>query len=179
MGGTITTTSHEIQAFFGYPEAHEDDAERAVTAGLDVVSTIGRLVSPGGEQLQVRVGIATGLAFVSQKQAIGEPSVIAPALCAQATPNSVLVTSSTRRLLSSAFICGHSEQYTLAGVSQTINGSCVTGKRVVGSRFKGKRSNKIERLVGRDQELRDCWALGASQARRGPSRFYMRGARDR
>ena len=160
MGGTIgILAADEVLAFFGYPEAHEDDAERAVKAGLDVVSTIDCLSSPGGEQLQVRVGIATGLAFVSQKQAIGEPSVIAPALCAQAAPNSILVTSSTRRLLSSAFICGHSEQYTLAGISKVVNGSCVTGKRVVGSRFKAKRSNKIERLVGRDQELADLLGL--------------------
>ena len=66
MGGRIAaTTYHEIQAFFGWPEAHEDDAERAVTAGLDAVAKIGRLVSPKGEPLQARVTVATRLALAS------------------------------------------------------------------------------------------------------------------
>jgi len=67
MGGTIaTTTSHEILAFFGWPDAHEDDAERAVNAGLDAVAKIGQLVSPKGEPLQARVAVATGLALATQ-----------------------------------------------------------------------------------------------------------------
>ena len=167
MGGTIATvTPDEILAFFGYPEAHEDDAERAVNAGLDAVAKIGQLVSPKGEPLQARVAVATGLALASQRQAVGEPSVIAAVMCDQAAPNSVLVTASTRRLLSRAFVCENLEQHALAGVSEPVSACRVTGKRAVASRFKGKRSNKITRLIGRDQELQRLLALW-DRAKRG------------
>ena len=160
MGGTIATvTPDEILAFFGYPEAHEDDAERAVTAALDAVAKIGQLVSLKGEPLQARVAAATGLALASQRQAVGVPSVIAAEMCDQAAPNSVLVTASTRRLLSKAFVCENPEQHTLAGVSEPVNTWRVTRKRAVASRFKGKHANKITRLIGRDQELQRLLAL--------------------
>ena len=160
MGGRIAaTTHHEIQAFFGWPEAHEDDAERAVTAGLDAIAKIGRLVSPKGEPLQARVTVATGLALASHKQAVGEPLVIAAEICEQAAPNSVLVTASTRRLLSRAFVCETPEPYAIAGVSKAIPACRVTGKRGFACRFKGKHSSKVTRLIGRDQELQRLLAL--------------------
>jgi class 3 adenylate cyclase len=160
MGGTIAAvTPDEILAFFGYPEAHEDDAERAVTAALDAVAKIGQLVSPKGEPLQARVAAATGLALASQRQAVGVPSVIAAEMCDQAAPNSVLVTASTRRLLSRAFVCANPEQHIVAGVPEPVNTWRVTRKRAVASRFKGKRANKITRLIGRDQELQRLLAL--------------------
>ena len=167
MGGTIATvTPDEIMAFFGYPEAHEDDAERAVNAGLDAVAKIGQLVSPKGEPLQARVAVATGLALASQRQTVGEPSVIAARMCDLAAPNSVLVTASTRRLLNSTFVYGEPERYALAGVSEAVSACRVTEKRAVESRFKAKRSNKITRLVGRDQELQQLLALW-DRAKRG------------
>ena len=173
MGGTIATvTPDQILAFFGYPEAHEDDAERAVSAGLDAVAKIGQLLSPKGEPLRSRVGIATGLALASQKEAIGEPSVIAAGVCDLAPPNSVLVTASTRRLLSGAFVCGNSERYVLAGMSKAVSACRVTGKRAVGSRFKAKHSNKITRLVGRDQELQQLLALW-DRAKRGEGQVAL------
>ena len=68
MGGTIATVApDEILAFFGYPQAHEDDADRAVNAALEAVTKIRRLVSPKGEPLQARAALATGLAFASRK----------------------------------------------------------------------------------------------------------------
>ena len=173
MGGTIATvTADEILAFFGYPEAHEDDAERAVTAGLDAVAKIGQLVSPKGEPLQARVAVATGLALASQRQAVGEPSVIAAEMCDQAAPNSVLVTASTRRFLSSAFVCEDPEQHALAGVSEPVSTWRVTGKRAVASRFKAKRSNKITRLIGRDRELQRLLALW-DRAKRGEGQVAL------
>jgi DNA-binding response OmpR family regulator/class 3 adenylate cyclase len=132
MGGMIaTTTFDEIRAFFGWPEVHEDDAERAVTAGLDAVARVGQLVSPKGKPLQAQVVVATGLALASQRQAVGEPSVIAAGMCDLAPPNSVLVTASTRRLVSSSFVCENPEQHALAGVSEPVSTWRVTGKRAV------------------------------------------------
>ena len=118
-----------------------------------------RLLSPKGEPLQARVGVATGLALTSQKEAIGEPSIIAAGVCDLAPPNSVVITASTRRLLSGAFACGNSERYVLAGMSKAVSACRVTGKRAIAGRFKAKHSNKITRLVGRDQELHQLLAL--------------------
>ena len=73
------------------------------------MAKIGQLVSPKGEPLQARVAVATGLALASHKQTVGEPSVIAAVICDQAAPNSVLVTASTRRFLSRAFVCENLE----------------------------------------------------------------------
>jgi hypothetical protein len=158
MGGTISTMAPEqILALFGYPEAHEDDAERAVAAGLDALAKIGELRSPLGEPLQAQVAVATGLALAGQKQAVGEPRAIVAGLCDLATPNSVLVAASTRRLLNGAFVCGNPEQYELGGVS--VSACRVTGKRTVESRFTARRLGKLTRLVGRDQELQQLLEL--------------------
>src|SRR6516162_4716892 len=160
MGGTIATiASDKILALFGYPEAHEDDAERAVDAGLDALAKIRQLRSPLGEPLQAQVAVATGLAVASQNLAVGEPRAIVAGLCNLAIPNSVLVAASTRRLLSSAFVCGHLERYELAGLLQPVSAYRVTRKRMVESRFKAKRLNRITRLVGRDQERQRLLAL--------------------
>ena len=173
MGGTIATVApDEIQAFFGYPEAHEDGAERAVNAGLDAVAKIGQFVSPRGEPLQARVAVATGLALACQRQTVGEPSVIAAVICDQAAPNCVLITASTRGLLSSAFVCENLEQHALAGVSEPVSTWRVTGKRAVASRFKGRRSSKITRLIGRDRELPRLLALW-DRAKRGEGQVAL------
>jgi predicted ATPase len=158
MGGAITTVAPEqILALFGYPEAHENDAERAVDAGLDALAKIGQLRSPLGEPVQAQVAVATGLALASRSQIIGEPRAIVAGLCNLATPNSVLVAASTRRLLNGAFVCSDPERYELAGVS--VSARRVTGRRTVESRFAARRLDNLTRLVGRDQELLQQLAL--------------------
>ena len=167
MGGTIATVApDEILAFFGYPQAHEDDAERAVNAGLDAVTKIGQLVSPKGELLQARAAIATGLAFASPRQTLGQSSVIAQGICDLAAPNSVLATASTRRLLSAAFVCENPERYVLPGLSDPVSACRVTGSRAFADRFKAKHSNKVTRLVDRNQELQQLFELW-DRAKRG------------
>jgi class 3 adenylate cyclase len=162
-GGTIATmTPDQVLVLFGYPEAHEDDAERAVDAGLDVVAKIGQLRSPRGEHLQAQVAVATGLALASQNQTVGKPRAIAGGLCNVAASGSVLVAASTRTLLSSAFVCGNPELYELVEVSQPVSSYRVTGKRAVETRFTATRLDK------------SCWPkpttaapvniLGSSQA---------------
>ena len=103
-----------LLVYFGYPRAHEDDAERAVRAGLDLVAKVGQLLLPSGEPLRVRVGIATGLVVVgetigegsAQEQAVfGETPNLAAGLQQLAAPNSVLVAASTHRLLGGVFLC--------------------------------------------------------------------------
>jgi DNA-binding response OmpR family regulator/class 3 adenylate cyclase len=158
MGGTIASVApDQILALFGYPEAHEDDAERAVDAGLDVIAQISALSPP--RSFQVRLGIASGLALATETQAIGEPSFVAIGLCDLASPNSMLVAASTRRLLGDCFVCENPNQYVLTGASDPLNACRVTGRRDVASRFKGKHWNTALRLIGRDQELRQLLAL--------------------
>jgi DNA-binding response OmpR family regulator/class 3 adenylate cyclase/predicted ATPase len=160
MGGTIAAMApDQILVLFGYPEAHEDDAERAVDAGLDAVAKIRQLRSPLGEPLQAQVAVATGLVLASQNQAVGEPGAIVAGLCNLAPPHSVLVAASTLKLLNGAFVCGHPERYQLVGLSQPVSAYAVTRKRTVESRFRARRLNKISRLVGRDQELQRLLTL--------------------
>src|SRR5262249_40144884 len=99
-----------VLIYFGYPQAHEDDAERAVRAGLELVTAVGSLKTHA--PLQTRVGIATGLVVVgdligsraSQEQAIvGEIPNLAARLQGAAEPNTVVIAESTRRLVGDLF----------------------------------------------------------------------------
>ena len=101
-----------VLVYFGYPQAHEHDAERAVQAGLALVEAVGRLNTAAGVPLQVRVGIATGLVVVgdligagaAQEQAVvGETPNLAARLQALAEPNTVVIAEGTRRLLGDLF----------------------------------------------------------------------------
>jgi DNA-binding response OmpR family regulator/class 3 adenylate cyclase/predicted ATPase len=160
MGGSITGfTGNEILAFFGYPKAHEDDAERAVHAGLDLVAKVGELVWPSGKPLQVRTGIATGLVVVNEQGAAGEPSTVAPQLRSVAPPNSILVTTNTRRLLGRAFVCDGPDSYEIAGISESVTAFLVTGTRAVESRFSSMRGPRLTQFVGRQRELLQLMAL--------------------
>jgi class 3 adenylate cyclase len=153
IGGTIVTvTPDEILAVFGHPQAREDDADRAANAGLESVAKIARLGFPTGEPLQARAAMASGMALTSQRQTLGWPLAIARGICDLAAPNSVLATESTRRLLSAAVVCEHLQRYALAGLSDPVNACRVIGNRAVASCFKAKLSNKVTRLVNRNQQ---------------------------
>ena len=160
LGGTIAyVTPDQILAIFGYPQAHEDDVERAVNAGLDVLANVGELTSPKGDPLRSRVGIATGAALASPTEIVGGPSAIAAAVCAVAHPDAVLVTASTHRCLSDAFVCDQLEQYPLAGLYVPVTACRVTGKRAVKNRFRATRSKKVVELVGRAHEFEQLVGL--------------------
>jgi class 3 adenylate cyclase len=111
-GGVIThSVGDQILALFGYPTNHEEDAERAVHAGLDLVARIGELLFLSGEPLQVRIAIATGLVFIGEDgTAIGEAIVVARHLRTITPPNSVNVSAITRKHASS----GHAAPAALA-----------------------------------------------------------------
>src|SRR5260370_11810290 len=122
-----------LLVYFGYPQAHEDEAERAVRGGLDIVAKGGRLPLPSGEPLQVRVGIATGLVVVgetigegpAQEQAVfGEAPNLAAHLQQLAAPNSVLVAASTHGLLGSVFLCADLPRVPVKGKSKRLTPCC-------------------------------------------------------
>jgi class 3 adenylate cyclase len=104
-----------VLAYFGYPKAHEHDAERAVRAGLALVEAVPKLATTAGSPLQVRVGIATGLVVVgdligagaAQEQAVvGETPNLAARLQALAEPGAVVIATATRRLTGGLFDSG-------------------------------------------------------------------------
>src|SRR5437870_10327028 len=101
-----------ILAYFGYPRAHEDDAERSVRAGLDIIAAIARLETRAAEPLAVRIGIATGLVVVGdlgregalwENALVGETPNLAGRLQALAEPGMIVIAGSTRRLLGDLF----------------------------------------------------------------------------
>jgi class 3 adenylate cyclase/DNA-binding response OmpR family regulator len=154
-GGAVThSVADEILALFGYPKGHENDAERAVHAGLDLIAKIGEAFSPSGEPLQARIAIATSLVLIGDNQSVAGEAIITAARLLNATnPSSVMVTSSTRKLLSGAFVCDDPQFCDLQGASKPVIACRVTGKRAIGSRFDAGRARKRLQLVGRQHEL--------------------------
>jgi DNA-binding response OmpR family regulator/class 3 adenylate cyclase/predicted ATPase len=173
MGGSIAGfAGHEVLALFGYPKAHEDDAERAVHAALDIAAKVRELVGPSCKLLQVQIGIATGLVIVSDQGAVGEPSIHAPHLRSIAPPQSILVAASTRRLLGRAFVCDDPVSYELVGVSEKVTACLVTGRRAVESRFSSMRGPRLTKFVGRQHELQQLLALW-KRAKAGKGRVAL------
>jgi class 3 adenylate cyclase/DNA-binding response OmpR family regulator len=160
-GGAVThSAADEILALFGYPKSHEDDAERAVHAGLDLVAKIGEILSPSGEPLQARIAIATSLVLVLDNQtAIGEAIVTAPRLLNATAANSVMVSSSARKLLGSVFICDDPKLCKVQGASKPVTVYRVTGKRTIDSRFDATKGGKQTQFVGRQRELQQMSIL--------------------
>ena len=169
MGGHVARFMGDgLLVYFGYPQAHEDDAERAVRAGLDLVAKVGQLLLPTGDLLQVRVGIATGLVVVgdtvgeesAQEQVVvGETPNLAARLQSVAVPNTTVVAASTLRLLGDVFVCEQLGPFELKGFSEPVMAWRVLGERVVESRFAAIRSQTLTRFVGRQNELHQLYGL--------------------
>jgi class 3 adenylate cyclase/predicted ATPase len=149
-----------VLLYFGYPQAHEDDAERAVRAGLELVAAIGGLKTHA--PLQARVGIATGLVVVgdligsgaSQEQAIvGETPNLAARLQAVAEPNSVVIAESTRKLLGNLFELEDLGAQDLKGISGRVQAWAALRPSSVESRFDALHTSGVTELVGREEEL--------------------------
>jgi class 3 adenylate cyclase/predicted ATPase/DNA-binding response OmpR family regulator len=156
-GAVINFVGDEILASFGYPKGHEDDAERAVYAGLDLVERIGGVRSQSGDALQVRIGIATGLVVIGKNQAaIGDAVVMAARLRNMTPPNSVTVTASTRKLLGDMFVYADSQ---FDGVLEPEATYEVTGKRAIQMRFVASQAAKPTQFVGRQHELQQMSTL--------------------
>ena len=128
-GGAVThSVADEILASFGYPKSHEDDAERAVHAGLDLVAKSVRSCRRLVSRLQARIAIATSLVLIRDNQtAIGEAIVTAARLLNATSANSVMVSSSTRKLLGGVFVCDDPQLCELEGASKPV--TCLPNNR--------------------------------------------------
>jgi class 3 adenylate cyclase/predicted ATPase len=149
-----------VLVYLGYPQAHEDDAERAVRAGLELIQAVAGLKS--GAPLQTRVGIATGLVVVgdligsgaAQEQAVvGETPNLASRLQSIAEPNTVVIAESTRKLLGNLFDLQDLGAQDLKGIGGPMRAWAVLRPASVESRFEALHASGLTELVGREEEL--------------------------
>jgi class 3 adenylate cyclase len=149
--------------YFGSPRSHEDDAERAVHAGLAIVDAVSHLNTVAGPEgtLACRVGIATGPVIVGDVIGFGsslEPPVVgdtpnlAAALVTMASPGTVAIADTTRRLAGELFEYRSLGPAQLKGTSRQVRGWAVLAERAVDSRFEALRTDNLP-LVGRAEEL--------------------------
>jgi class 3 adenylate cyclase/tetratricopeptide (TPR) repeat protein len=160
-----------VLVYFGWPRAHEDDAERAVRAALSILQAISGLESPDGAALAARIGIATGLVVVgdlvgdgaSQEEAvIGETPNLAARLQALAEPGTVVIAAATRQLLGGLFELSDLGPQHLKGIAKPTTAFSVLGARAVASRFDARPAKSEAPMVGREQELallKERWRL--------------------
>jgi class 3 adenylate cyclase len=149
-------------SYFGYPRAHEDDAERAVRAGLELITQVQTLTTPSTAPLGCRVGIATGDVVVGQligkgeareRNVVGETPNLAARLQAVAETNTVLTDSATRRLLRGLFDCRDIGVVELKGITGGAKAWQVLAPSTLVSRFEALHPTQLTPLVGREEEL--------------------------
>ena len=148
-----------VLVYFGYPQAHEDDAERAVRAGLELIQSVGGLKSRA--PLQTRVGIATGLVVVGdligsgeaqERGIIGETPNLAARMQGVAEPNTVVIAESTRRLLGNLFDLQDLGAQELKGTGGPVKAWATLRPASVESRFEALHASGLTELVGREEE---------------------------
>jgi class 3 adenylate cyclase/tetratricopeptide (TPR) repeat protein len=150
-----------ILAYFGYPRAHEDDAERTVRVALDIAAAVARLKTPAEEPLSVRIGIATGLVVVGglgegalrEHAVVGDTPSLAARLQILAEPGTVVVAASTRRLLGDLFRLRDLGLHKVKGIAEPIAAWAVDGVSASQSRFEAIHAAGLTDLIGREDEL--------------------------
>jgi len=151
-----------VLAYFGWPRAHEDDAERAIRTGLDTVKAVTALASGDGLKLQARIGLATGPVVIGDfvGGALAEEGAIAgetPNLAARlqdiAEPESVVISESTHRLAGTLFECRDLGNRNLKGIAEPVGAWAVVRPRRAVSRFDVMRATHLADLVGREEEV--------------------------
>jgi len=155
-----------ILVYFGYPRAHEGEAERSVRAGLDIVDAMAELNNavprPPGVELAVRIGIATGPVIVgdqigegtaSETAVVGETPNLAARLQGLAQPNQIVVSAATRAMLGDHFDLEDLGASELKGFAEPVPAWRVLSARDVESRFTATRTGSAAPLVGRQEEM--------------------------
>ena len=149
-----------VPVYFGYPTAHEDDAERAVRVGLGLIDAVGRLDVKSGK-LHARVGIATGLVVVGdliegsaqEQSVVGETPNLAACLKALAGPDMVVIAAGTRRLVGDLFELRDLGAVEVNGSAGPVSAWQALRSSMVPSRFEALRGSALSPLVGRDEEI--------------------------
>ena len=148
-----------LMTYFGWPTAHEDDAERAIRTALEIVHAVKAVAAP--EPLQVRVGIATGPVVVGEtgagdasvpKLAVGETPNIAARLQALAAADQVVLGETSHRLAGQAFAYDELGERSLKGIVEPVRAYRALAEAAAGSRFEAYRGGSLTPLVGREEE---------------------------
>jgi class 3 adenylate cyclase len=168
-----------VLAYFGYPRAHEDDAERAIRAGLRAIDGVGRLDAAGGK-LQARVGIATGFVVVGdligegsaqEQTVVGETPNLAARLQALAAPGRLVIAAGTRQQIGELFDLEDLGRQPLAGFAEAQPAWMVLRESTEVSRFEALHAGTAP-LVGRDEEL-EVLLRRWENAKRGDGRVVL------
>jgi class 3 adenylate cyclase/predicted ATPase len=168
-----------VLVYFGYPEAHEDDADRAVRAALELIAAVTALSAPVA--LQTRVGIATGLVVVGDLVGsgealdhgiVGDTPNLAARLQVVAEPNSVVVAESTRKLVGSLFELEDLGLQELKGISGPVRAWAALRPASVEGRFEAMHASGLTDLVGREEEL-DLLLRRWSRAKSGEGQVVL------
>jgi class 3 adenylate cyclase/predicted ATPase len=174
VGGFVSNVVGDgVQALFGYPQAHEDDAERAVRAALAIIRTISLANSKNKTRIGVRVGIASGHVLVpltEAKNLVGLTPNLATHIQSAADPNSIFISDETRQLVSETFALQKSKRI-LKGQPDPVTVWRVIGEREVASRFAAHVVNLTD-FVGREQEV-DLLASRWQQAIEGEGQVVL------
>ncbi len=151
-----------VLAYFGWPQAHEDQAERAVRAGLDAVAAVRNLSFDDGVSLQSRVGIATGQVVIGDlvgeagrdtEAVTGETPILAARLQDEAEANHVVIGAATRHLLGQTFALEDLNLRSLKGFAEPKPVWRVVGERVVVGRFEAVHVGRLTTFIGREEEV--------------------------
>ncbi|MEH6646529.1 ATP-binding protein [Sulfitobacter sp.] len=163
-----------VLCYFGWPRANEDDAERAVRAGLSIIDAVKKTKAPNGSLLSTRVGIATGVVIVGdligsgatqEAAVVGETPNLAARLQGVAGLNQLVVAKETQRLLGTIFDLFPLGGQDLKGISGLVDAYLVEGDASVQSRFAARQSGAMTPIVGREREIElmtERWALARS-----------------
>ena len=163
-----------VLAYFGWPQAHEDDGERAVRTGLETVAAVADIECDKGEYLRTRVGIATGQVVVGDlvsgghldaEAVTGETPNLAARLQGAAEPGTVLIDTATRSLVGDVFELRQFADQVLKGFAEPVPVWRVLAERAVASRFEAAHGAGLTALVGREHEiglLLDRWRLSSA-----------------
>jgi len=151
-----------VLAYFGWPRAHEDEAERAVRAGLGVATAVPLIADIGGERLSARVAVATGRVVVGdligdgsarEQVVVGETPNLAARLQTLAEPGEVVIAQSTEQLVHGLFDVKALAPTTLKGLADPVIAFVVAAERPAESRFSARAAQGLLPIIGRDQEL--------------------------
>jgi class 3 adenylate cyclase/predicted ATPase len=168
-----------VLVYFGYPEAHEADAENAVRAAMALIEAVAQLFKGG--QHQVRLGIATGLVVVGdlvgvgevqERNVVGETPNLAARLQAAAAPNTVVIDATTRRLAGDLFEYDSIAPAALKGFAEPVAAWRVLRERTIASRFEALRAESRTPLIGRQEEL-DLLQRRWAQIKTGEGRVVL------
>ena len=163
-----------VLAYFGWPQAYEDQAERAVRAGMDAIAAVAAVRLNEDAALAARLGIATGQVVVGDlvgesgrdaEAVTGETPNLAARLQGVAEPGQVIISEGTLRLVRQAFTVDDLGDHDLKGFDDTVRAWAITGEVVAESRFEAARGAVLTHIVGRDAELQtlnDRWLAAES-----------------